>query len=175
MFGGGLGVVLLGLGGVLAQASELRGLDRQRPSVAVGELPKLGSVSAPGTGRLTERRIVPSAPGAEATETSTASAALTHRADPAIEAEYLRAEPQLAQCRIEVARRRRVLPSRIAAEEVTLRWTIEPSGRVRDAEAVTAAHTDLEVAACAKRVISDWRFRQIPGGPVTVEWTYRFR
>jgi hypothetical protein len=173
MISGGLGVVVLGLGGVLAQASELRGLDRQRPSIAIGELPKLGSVSAAGTGGVTERRIVPATPGG-GTEVS-ASSAFSSRTSPAIESEYHRAEPRLAECRIEVARRRRVLPSRVAAEEVTLRWTIEQSGRVRDAEAVTAAHTDLEVAACAKRVISDWRFNELPGGPVTVEWTYRFR
>jgi hypothetical protein len=96
------------------------------------------------------------------------------RTDPIVEAEYLRAEPRLQQCRIEVARRRRVAPSRVAAKSVTLRWTIEPSGRVHDAEALLAPQTDTEVAACAKRVISDWTFAKQPGGAQTVEWTYTF-
>ena len=85
-------------------------------------------------------------------------------ADAIIEAEYRRAEPRLQQCRIEVARRRRVAPSRVAAKSVTLRWTIEPSGRVHDAEALLAPQTDTEVAACAKRVISEWVFAKQPGG-----------
>jgi len=96
------------------------------------------------------------------------------RADAIIEAEYRRAEPRLEQCRIEVARRRRVAPSRVAAKSVTLRWTIEPSGRVHDAEALLAPQTDTEVAACAKRVISEWSFAKQPGGSQTVEWTYTF-
>jgi hypothetical protein len=91
-----------------------------------------------------------------------------------IVAEYRRAEPRLEQCRIEVARRRRVAPSRVAAKSVTLRWTIEPSGRVHDAEALLAPQTDTEVAACAKRVISEWTFAKQPGGAQTVEWTYTF-
>ena len=97
------------------------------------------------------------------------------RADAIVEAEYRRAEPRLQQCRVEVARRRRVAPSRVAAKSVTLRWTIEPSGRVHDAEAVLAPQTDIEVAACAKRVISDWVFAKQAAGPQTVEWTYTFQ
>jgi hypothetical protein len=92
-----------------------------------------------------------------------------------MELQFSRTEPYLERCRIEVARRRHVAPARVAAETVTLRWTVEPSGRVRDAEAVTAGNTDLEVAACAKRVITEWVFAKPTGGaPVTVEWTYRF-
>lgn len=94
--------------------------------------------------------------------------------DMIIETEYRRAEPRLQQCRIEVARRRRVAPSRVAAKSVTLRWTIEASGRVHDAEALLAPQTDTEVAACAKRVISEWVFAKQPGGPQTIEWTYTF-
>jgi hypothetical protein len=95
-------------------------------------------------------------------------------ANPNVEPEYRRAEPRLQQCRIEVARRRRVPPARVAAKSVTLRWTIEPSGRVHDAEALLAPETDIEVAACAKRVISEWVFAKQAGGPQTVEWTYTF-
>jgi hypothetical protein len=88
--------------------------------------------------------------------------------------EYRRVEPRVHDCRIEIARRRHVPASRVAAKSVTLRWTIEPSGRVRDAEAVLAPQTDTEVAACAKRVISESVFGKHAGGPQTIEWTYTF-
>lgn len=77
-------------------------------------------------------------------------------------------------CRIEVARRRRVPPSMIAASSVVVRFTIELNGRVRNAEALTAEGTDLEVAACAKRVLSGWVFGKRAKGTTVVERTYRF-
>jgi hypothetical protein len=80
----------------------------------------------------------------------------------------------VAACRVEIARRRRVPPAKIAASEVVVRFTIERSGRVRDAEALTAAGTDLEVAACAKRVLSDWVFAKRAKDATVVERTYRF-
>ena len=80
----------------------------------------------------------------------------------------------VAACRVEIARRRRVPPAKIAASEVVVRFTIERSGRVRDAEALTAAGTDLEVAACAKRVLSEWVFAKRPKDATVVERTYRF-
>jgi TonB family protein len=80
----------------------------------------------------------------------------------------------VAACRIEVARRRRVPPSMIAATAVVVRFTIEPSGRVRNAEALSAPGTDLDVAACAKRVISEWKFPKRDKDATTVERTYRF-
>jgi hypothetical protein len=113
------------------------------------------------------------------------AAASTSSEDPiaAAEAEhdhFAGAEHRLAACRIEVARRRRVPPARVAAGTVTLRWTIQPDGHVRNAEAVGAVDTDLDVAACAKRVMSEWVFdRAKPGTdaavhPVTVQATYKF-
>ena len=80
----------------------------------------------------------------------------------------------VAACRIEIARRRRVPPAKIAASAVVLRFTIERSGRVRDAEALTADGTDLEVAACAKRVLSEWVFAKRAKDATVVERTYRF-
>ena len=53
------------------------------------------------------------------------------------------------------------------------RFTVEQSGHVRDAEAVSATDTDLEVAACAKRVLSEWVFARHASGEVTVERAYR--
>jgi hypothetical protein len=85
-------------------------------------------------------------------------------------------EGSVTACRIEIARRRRVPPAQIAASSVVLRFTIERSGRVRNAEAIAAAGTDLEVAACAKRVLSQWVFAKRATGrtPTLVERTYRF-
>jgi hypothetical protein len=80
----------------------------------------------------------------------------------------------VAACRVEVARRRRVPPSMIAATTVVLRFTIEPNGRVHNAEALSAPGTDLDVAACAKRVLSEWVFPKRLKDATQVERTYRF-
>ena len=89
------------------------------------------------------------------------------------EQEYRQTDVAVANCRVEVARRRQVAPARLAAGSVLLRFTVETSGRVRDAEAVSETNTDLEVAACAKRVLSDWRFAKHAGREITVERIYR--
>ena len=87
--------------------------------------------------------------------------------------EFGQTEGPVANCRIEVARRRRVIPAQVSAGTVLLRFTVEPSGRVRNAEAVWAANTDLDVAACAKRVLSEWTFAKHAAGDVNVEREYR--
>ena len=89
------------------------------------------------------------------------------------EQEYRQTDVAVGNCRVEVARRRQVAPARLAAGTVLVRFTIERSGRVRNAEAVAETNTDLEVAACAKRVVSDWRFAKHAGGEITVERLYR--
>jgi len=83
-------------------------------------------------------------------------------------------ETKVAACHLEVARRRQLPPAKIAAGTVVLRFTIEKSGRVRNAEALSADGTDLEVAACAKRVLSEWVFAKRAQGGTVVERTYRF-
>jgi hypothetical protein len=90
------------------------------------------------------------------------------------EEEYRRTDGPVTACRVEVARRRRIAPVKVAARAVTVRFTVEPNGRVRDAEALAAAGTDLEVAACAKRVLSEWVFAKHGAGPIVVERDYRF-
>jgi outer membrane biosynthesis protein TonB len=89
------------------------------------------------------------------------------------EQEYRQTDVAVSNCRVEVARRRQVALARVAAGTVLLRFTVEPSGRVRDAEAVSEIDTDLELAACAKRVLSDWRFAKHAGRDITVERLYR--
>ena len=56
-----------------------------------------------------------------------------------------------------------------------MRFNVEADGRVRDAEAVSAPGTDSQIAACAKRVLSEWVFAKHAGDAIAVERTYRFR
>jgi hypothetical protein len=87
--------------------------------------------------------------------------------------EYRQTDARVTACRVEVARRRQVPPAKVAAGTVTVRFTVEPSGHVRDAEAISASETDLEVSACAKRVLSEWVFAKHAGKPITVQRTYQ--
>jgi hypothetical protein len=91
------------------------------------------------------------------------------------EEEFVPTEGRVTACRVEVARRRQVSPKKLAAKEVVLRFNVEADGHVRDAEAVSAPDTDLEIAACAKRVLSEWVFAKHVGDAIAVERTYRFR
>lgn len=91
------------------------------------------------------------------------------------EEEFAPTELRVTACRVEVARRRQVSPQRLAAKEVVLRFNVEADGHVRNAEAVSALDTDLEIAACAKRVLSEWVFAKHVGDAIVVERTYRFR
>ena len=85
-----------------------------------------------------------------------------------------RTEAPVNACRVEVARRRQIPPKKVAAEQVIVRFTVEPNGRVRNAETISAPATDLEIAACAKRVLSEWLFAKHARGVITLERTYHF-
>ena len=105
-----------------------------------------------------------------ASESSAAGVPTPPTADPT--EEYRRTEARVAACRIEVARRRQVPPAKVSAGTVTVRFTVDPNGRVRNAEALSASDTDPDVSACAKRVLSEWVFARHEGKPITVERTY---
>jgi hypothetical protein len=152
-----------------------------------GGLARLNSALS-GSGKIAETKIQPEGidpaavgshgdpvvkPAQSRTEPPPPAAA-SARMDPVAEEQYLTVEHRVQACRVEVARRRRVLPAEVAAGAVTLRWTVEATGRVKNAEAVAVQATDLEVAACAKRVITEWVFPKSRSGSVTVERTYRF-
>jgi hypothetical protein len=108
-------------------------------------------------------------------DVATVAAAGQTRSVGATDSELQRTDAAVADCRIEVARRRRLPPGKVAAGTVVVRFTIETSGRVREAEALSAVDTDLEVAACAKRVLADWKFPQrARDAEVVVQRTYRF-
>jgi hypothetical protein len=90
------------------------------------------------------------------------------------EAELSQTDARVAGCRIEVARRRQIAPGKVPAGSVRLRFIVEPNGRVHDAEALSASGTDHEVAACAKRILSEWAFGKHSGTAVVVERNYHF-
>jgi hypothetical protein len=97
------------------------------------------------------------------------------RPDALVEEELRPTDSAVRGCRVDVARRRQTLPTNVAAKQVIVRFNINQDGHVRDAEALWAPDTDLEIAACAKRVVSQWTFAKRPRNSMNVERTYRFR
>jgi TonB family protein len=173
--------VVLGLDGGAAT-------DASAPPAA----PRLSGLEAglQGTGRIAAVKPSPSpieapAPGtpaadragltkAPAPEQARGSVPSGFEARAGLAEEFRPTEAPVSACRVEVARRRQVTPDKVAAGTVVVRFTVEENGRVRDAEAVSQSGTDLEVAACAKRVLSEWLFAKRQSGEITVERTYRF-
>ncbi len=78
-------------------------------------------------------------------------------------------------CRVDVARMRRVALSKVAADQLLLRWTIEPSGLVSATEVVATAQVDLDLMDCVKAAMSRWAFTRPRGGSLRVERTFTFR
>ena len=81
---------------------------------------------------------------------------------------------QIAGCRVEVARAKQVKPPEVVADQLLLRWTIEPDGSTTSTDVVAIAPVDLGVMDCAKRVMSQWRFTRPRGGPLAVERRFTF-
>jgi hypothetical protein len=171
--------VFLGIAGGAASAdsghSGLSGLDAELNGTGrVGAISPgtKSQIEAPDAGATPEAR--PARPIATTRPTETLGATPSDVARSADDnEEYRQTEARVAACRVEVARRRQVPPAKVAAGTVTVRFTVEPTGRVRDAEAISASGTDLEVSACAKRVLSEWVFAKHAGKPVTVQRTYQ--
>ncbi len=174
-------VVVLAAHAAYAQSarSGLSGLDAQLSSTG-----RVGAM-APGTNSQIEAPdagLPPSAPPEARTARPISTSRSSNMDEVAAAAtagqgeageEYRRTEARVAACRVEVARRRQVAPAKIPVGTVTVRFTVEPSGRVRDAEAVSASDTDPEVSACAKRVLTEWVFAKHAGQAITVQRTYR--
>ncbi len=81
----------------------------------------------------------------------------------------------LENCRVDVARAKRVALSKVIADELLLRWTIDPSGQTRATEVVATAQVDLDLMDCVKAVMSRWSFTRPRGGAVHVERPFTFR
>jgi hypothetical protein len=81
----------------------------------------------------------------------------------------------LDHCRVDVARRKRVSPAQIAADTLTLRWTILGKGQVAAMDVVGSTPVDPEVMDCIKREGSSWRFTAPFGGDVRLQRVLVFR
>jgi hypothetical protein len=81
----------------------------------------------------------------------------------------------LDDCRVDVARRRRVAPTEVQGDTLTLRWVIRPSGEVGATQVVATSPTDLDLMDCVKGVMSTWSFTPPSGGLVRVERAFKFR
>jgi hypothetical protein len=158
-------------------ATGLAGLDDKLSSTGrIGAYaPKSSSQIAPGVAPPTSERDSASR-GLQPVSTERAHlGAPAERRGGLTEEEFAPTDGHVAACRVEVARRRQVAPKKLAAKEVVLRFNVEADGHVRNAEAVSALDTDLEIAACAKRVLSEWVFAKHAGEAIAVQRTYRFR
>jgi hypothetical protein len=153
-----------GLAGIGAQLSGTGRIGTYTP-----ELTRIGAASPDG-GVATSARDPASALARISDDANSRATTVIEAGD----AELNSTDAAVADCRVEVARRRRVPPAKVAAGTVVLRFTIERSGRVREAEALSAEGTDLEVAACAKRVLSEWVFARRATDGTVAKRTYRF-
>jgi hypothetical protein len=78
-------------------------------------------------------------------------------------------------CRVDIARAKRVPPSKVVADELVLRWTIEPSGQTDSTEVVATTQVDLDLMDCVKAAMSRWSFSRPRGGAVRIERPFSFR
>lgn len=132
--------------------------------------PELAHIASPDGGVAASTRDPASAAARMSDETDSRATTVIEPGD----AELASTDAAVVACRVEIARRRRVPPAKVAAGTVVLRFIIERSGRVREAEALSAPGTDLEVAACAKRVLSEWVFAKRAAAGTVAKRTYRF-
>ncbi len=171
--GVGVGMVAGAAVSSFARAEGLAGLDSQLNGTGrIGAYaPSTSGIAPPSDGKAARNTRDPAPSSGRIDDEAVARAA---RPASTGDAEVALTEGRVAACRIEIARRRQVPPAKVAAGTVVLRFTIEANGRVRNAEALSAEGTDLEVAACAKRVLSEWVFAKRKTGPVVVERAYSF-
>src|SRR6185437_16123868 len=60
----------------------------------------------------------------------------------------------LDNCRVDVARAKQVAVGKVTADQLWLRWTIEPSGETGPTEVVATTPVDLDVMDCVKSAMS---------------------
>lgn len=169
-----IAIVVCGTAAAPVWAEGLAGIGTQlngtgRIGTYTPQLTRIGAASPDG-GAATSARDPASALARISDDADSRTATASEPGD----TELASTDAAVAGCRVEIARRRRVPPAKVAAGTVVLRFTIERSGRVREAEALSAAGTDLEVAACAKRVLSEWVFARRATDGTVARRTYRF-
>jgi hypothetical protein len=154
-----------------AQSAGLNGLDPNRTGrIAQVPVAHEGTTIAPAVLRQSS----------EASVTPAATVALAPPPPGVIDEKRLageiatRFEP-LALCRIDVARAKQLRAEEIEADRLTLRWTIEPTGKVSAAEVVGTTAVDADVLDCVKHQMTAWTFTRPSGGPLPVEREFQFR
>jgi hypothetical protein len=96
--------------------------------------------------------------------------------DPArLEREIATNFESVENCRVDVARVKQVQLGKVMADQLLLRWTIEPSGQTAATEVVATTPVDLEVMDCVKGIMTRWTFTRPRGGQVHVERAFTFR
>jgi hypothetical protein len=80
----------------------------------------------------------------------------------------------LNACPADVARRRHLAPGTLRAKQLTLRWTILPTGQVAETAVVAASPVHVEVMDCVKRQMGRWSFARPRGGSVRLERAFTF-
>jgi hypothetical protein len=153
----------------------LRELDtemRRSGKVAVPDMRGQGVVGATSPSQRTEAKVdTVSAASPEKSPTW-----LLVRDDPTLNVQYGDAfSATVSKCRYTVADQLGVSPAAVVAGVVTFRWTIEPSGRVRDASMVAESPTNAALMACAQRLVIGKVLLNAVTKPLALEWTYAFR
>ena len=81
----------------------------------------------------------------------------------------------LENCRLDVARVKRIAPDKVVADQLLLRWTIDPAGQASSTEVVATTQVDLDVMDCVKSAMSRWSFTRPRGGSIRIERPFAFR
>ncbi|HEX3904559.1 MAG TPA: AgmX/PglI C-terminal domain-containing protein [Polyangia bacterium] len=81
----------------------------------------------------------------------------------------------LENCRLDVARVKRIAPDKVVADQLILRWTIDPSGQTSSTDVVATTQVDLDVMDCVKSAMSRWSFTRPRGGAIRLERPFTFR
>jgi hypothetical protein len=70
----------------------------------------------------------------------------------------------LRACKTEVAADRKGSARKVVAGKVTVRWTVQPDGTVRNPDVVALTDTDPAVTSCIERKVAAWVFARPEGG-----------
>jgi hypothetical protein len=62
-----------------------------------------------------------------------------------------------------------------AEGQVTLSWTIVPDGAVRNIGVKVDTVRNLELVNCMRTTVTQWRFAPLPGGPIDVQFPFKFK
>ena len=139
------------------RTGEIRDVDFDRLDVAIRRAVPLGELKERAVPRARRRGETPG------------------RLDRAVLNREVKAQLQdFELCRVKVARLADIPLHEVKAGRITARWTILPSGDIRDTLVLEQTDTALGLMKCARRRMNAWRFTPAVGGPVEVAFQYDF-